>query len=412
MTLDSVPELARRILHLEMELKRVKPSAGTDNAALLKRMSALEGVVARLSKATPTKPQVYTPKPAVRVPKPTDNSLALKLAALEREVERLRVKERPAGGSGVTDHGALTGLSDNDHPQYLLTTGKAADSDKLDGIDSTGFATAGHDHDSDYLGITAKASDSDKLDNIDSTGFVQTSGNQTVGGIKTFTSIPALPATNPTTANQAVRKGFADATYLGISAKAADSDKLDGLDSTAFATAGHDHDTDYLGISAKAADSDKLDGLDSTDFVRDIAYKVSAYRNNTTFTLTTSGTLYAIPLNAEEFDSHSQHDNSTNPERFTCVKAGTYLVTGQVSFTANATGNRDALLRVNGTNYVGQNRYAAMASGSTSVPAFAMVELAVGDYVELIGRQYSGGSLTLYYANELSNHMRMVRLGS
>ena len=102
MTLDSVPELARRILHLEMELKRVKPSAGTDNAALLKRMSALEGVVARLSKATPTKPQVYTPKPAVRVPKPTDNSLALKLAALEREVERLRVKESPGGWQSWT----------------------------------------------------------------------------------------------------------------------------------------------------------------------------------------------------------------------------------------------------------------------------------------------------------------------
>jgi len=125
-----------------------------------------------------------------------------RLKRLEREVERLRVWERPAGGSGVTDHGDLTGLGDNDHPQYLLTTAKAADSDKLDGLDST--------------------------------GFVQTSGNQTVGGIKTFTSIPALPATNPTTANQAVRKGFADATYLGISAKAADSDKLDGLDSTDF----------------------------------------------------------------------------------------------------------------------------------------------------------------------------------
>ena len=87
---------------------------------------------------------------------------------------------------------------------------------------------------SSYLGITDKAADSDKLDGIDSTGFVQTSGNQTVAGIKTFTSIPVLPATNPTTANQAVRKGFADATYLGISAKAADSDKLDGLDSTDF----------------------------------------------------------------------------------------------------------------------------------------------------------------------------------
>ena len=174
----------------------------------------------------------------------------------------------------------------------------------------------------------------------------------------------------------------------------------------------NDHPQYLLAASGKAADSDKLDGLDSTDFVRDIAYKVSAYRNNTAFTLTTSGTLYAIPLNAEEFDSHSQHDNSTNPERLTCVKAGIYLITGMATFTANATGNRDALLRVNGSNYIGQNRYLTMASGSTSVPVFAMVELAVGDYVELIGRQYSGGALDLYYANSISNHMKMVRLGS
>ena len=93
MTLDSVPELARRVLHLEMELKRNKPSHGTDNAALLKRISALESSVAMISKATPAKPQVYTPKPAATVPKPADKSIATKMATLEREVERLKVKE-------------------------------------------------------------------------------------------------------------------------------------------------------------------------------------------------------------------------------------------------------------------------------------------------------------------------------
>lgn len=102
MTLDSVPELARRVLHLEMELKRNKPSHGTDNAALLKRISALESSVAMISKATPAKPQVYTPKPAVTVPKPTDKSLATKMATLEREVERLKVKERPGAWKGWT----------------------------------------------------------------------------------------------------------------------------------------------------------------------------------------------------------------------------------------------------------------------------------------------------------------------
>ena len=82
-------------------------------------------------------------------------------------------------GGGVTDHGLLTGLEDNDHPQYLLTTGKAADADKLDGINST--------------------------------GFVNTTAAQTVAGVKTFSSIPLLPASEPTTANQAVRKSYVDA---------------------------------------------------------------------------------------------------------------------------------------------------------------------------------------------------------
>ena len=43
------------------------------------------------------------------------------------------------GEGGVTDHGLLAGPDDDDHPQYLLTTGKAADADKLDGLDSTAF---------------------------------------------------------------------------------------------------------------------------------------------------------------------------------------------------------------------------------------------------------------------------------
>ena len=233
MTIDSVPELARRVRHLETLVKRGKPADGSDNASLLKRISALESSVARIGKAAPTKPQVYTPKPAATVPKPANNSLAIKVSdhgALTGLADddhsqylnntRHDTTTRHSLGTVVAhdDHGALSGLSDNDHPQYLLTTGKAADSDKLDGIDSTGFAAASHDHDAAYLGKTAKAADSDKLDGVDSTGFVNTTANQTVGGIKTFSSIPVLPASDPTTANQAVRKGFADATYLGIGA--------------------------------------------------------------------------------------------------------------------------------------------------------------------------------------------------
>jgi hypothetical protein len=65
------------------------------------------------------------------------------------------------GEGGVSDHGELTGLGDNDHPQYSLTT-HDHDSD---------YSALGHNHDGDYLGITAKAADSDKLDGIDSSAF-------------------------------------------------------------------------------------------------------------------------------------------------------------------------------------------------------------------------------------------------
>lgn len=58
-----------------------------------------------------------------------------------------------------------------------------------------------------------------------------------------------------------------------VDAKTAiDADNLDGKDSTAFATSGHDHDTAYLAIGATATDADKLDGMDSTAFMTNAAY--------------------------------------------------------------------------------------------------------------------------------------------
>ena len=53
---------------------------------------------------------------------------------------------------------------------------------------------------------------------------------------------------------------------------AMDADNLDGKDSTAFATSGHDHDSDYLAANGKADDADRLDGLDSTAFLTKAAH--------------------------------------------------------------------------------------------------------------------------------------------
>lgn len=61
---------------------------------------------------------------------------------------------------------------------------------------------------------------------------VKLTGAQTVGGIKTFSSIPVLPASDPTTANQSTRKSYVDAgdtaVQAGVDDVAADLATLDG----------------------------------------------------------------------------------------------------------------------------------------------------------------------------------------
>ena len=56
-----------------------------------------------------------------------DEAVIQRIKQLEREVERLQRWERPIGGGGVTDHGQLTGLTDDDHTQY--TTHPASSTD-------------------------------------------------------------------------------------------------------------------------------------------------------------------------------------------------------------------------------------------------------------------------------------------
>lgn len=64
----------------------------------------------------------------------------------------------------------------------------------------------------------------DALDAAD----VKLTGDQTVAGIKTFSSIPVLPASDPTTANQATRKSYVD-TLDGANVKLTGNQSISGV---------------------------------------------------------------------------------------------------------------------------------------------------------------------------------------
>lgn len=115
-----------------------------------------------------------------------------------------------------------------------------------------------------------------------------------------------------------------DSTYLGLHAKADDSDKLDGIDSTGFATSSHLHTGVYLPVEGKAADSDLLDGINPGHASGDIPIS--------------DGTLNAN-LNAEKLDGHaSSYFSPANH-----LHDGTYLRTSEVigrnGVTVTAEGN-------------------------------------------------------------------------
>lgn len=126
----------------------------------------------------------------------------------------------------------------------------------------------------------------------------------------------------------------------------------------------------------------------------------------------------AATLGSEEYDTDGFHSTSSNTSRMTVPsgKAGYYRVRGHAFFAANATGIRFACLAKNGTKYRGSATRTLVpgSTGGISVWAEATLNLAVGDYVELMVYQTSGGSLTIGHASltEIQTVLEIEYLGA
>jgi hypothetical protein len=108
-----------------------------------------------------------------------------------------------------------------------------------------------------------------------------------------------------------------------------------------------------------------------------------------------NGVSTAATFEAELFDTNGFHDNSTNNTRITIPTgyAGKYLITGVIQWGSNSSGNRVNDIKLNGTTFLG---YSYMDAGGYQSCAVTMVQdLAVGDYIEMIGYQNSGSTLTI-----------------
>jgi hypothetical protein len=109
--------------------------------------------------------------------------------------------------------------------------------------------------------------------------------------------------------------------------------------------------------------------------------------------------LQAIAFNQESWDTDNMHSNVTNNGYITCVTAGYYLFTGQVTFAASAVGYRLLRLIKDSSQTFGEASAIPVSDGHyTTMQVRGAVYMGVGSHVSLFAYQNSGGSLNSLWA--------------
>lgn len=149
--------------------------------------------------------------------------------------------------------------------------------------------------------------------------------------------------------------------------------------------------------SGNAALNTRVTALESA--VSGGAIPVAILRNTVSQTLA-HNTDTPISFTTEDVDTANGHDNATNPTRWTCPAgwAGYYEVSGGGNLNTGSggtAGSRTATWLRNGLKFGGSEGVGSSGTATQSVQARVMiVQLAVGDYLELSVRQTSGNTMS------------------
>lgn len=140
-----------------------------------------------------------------------------------------------------------------------------------------------------------------------------------------------------------------------------------------------------------------------------IAARVSRSTNQNVATATD----VAIDFDGVNSDAWGMWASGANSARITCKVPGRYMAVGQATFEANATGFRRLIIEKDGTSSVGRVDAISIGGGSamwvnvTSQP----FDMAAGEYVRLIARQNSGGTIQVINSSTFSPSLSLIYLG-
>lgn len=103
-----------------------------------------------------------------------------------------------------------------------------------------------------------------------------------------------------------------------------------------------------------------------------------------------------ITFDVEQFDTDNFHSNTTNNSRLTVPsgKAGKYLIVGTWYWANATTGWRSAVIYKNGNEFL-EGTFTLASGNALEYNVVGIVDLAVGDYIEMAASQSSGGNLNI-----------------
>lgn len=119
----------------------------------------------------------------------------------------------------------------------------------------------------------------------------------------------------------------------------------------------------------------------------------------------------ALTFDSERFDTHDAHSTALNPGRLTCQIPGIYHIGLALAWDPDVNGRRFAAIRLNGTTEIADVECEQEAAGRWMAAFGTDYQLAVGDYVEAIVYQSSGGPLNIQAALNYSPEFSMVLVG-
>lgn len=117
-----------------------------------------------------------------------------------------------------------------------------------------------------------------------------------------------------------------------------------------------------------------------------------------------------LAFDSERFDTDTIHDLATNNTRLTCRTAGKYLAAGSAEFDANVTGERRISIVMNGAITLVLSSQLAVNGPTRLGTVTPIVQLAVGDYLEMRVYQSSGAALNVAVGAQYTPEFSMIWL--